>query len=293
MYIKHTFHTHSSHSWDIIKINISNICTLLQKYNFSGLHTGSYPVTSHWKHFPYDLYNITDFWTDAVYDESFITFFGLNGLDASYVELQTSLHLTTGMCHTIRPKTEVSAVAKNPGYRIYLLHDLYAYDQLRDKEAGWYIYVHEVKEKFSENINIYSGRQAKVFVPVGEQVEVSLDVYQFRLIQNCSNDPSYNLAECEEKCWVNEDISPKTNCSGPWLPILNKPLCNEPSGMIDLVKATERMCPTNCCPKSCKSLQYKTSVVKRTPNPVQRKLSSEAWIYFGSKAVEYFNYLIN
>ncbi|KAK6638446.1 hypothetical protein RUM44_008875 [Polyplax serrata] len=252
------------------------------KFNFSTDHIGSFPYSSFWKFFPYGIYNISDFWQEAVYDQSVLTSCGLDGKG---VELTSSIHLQSGMCHTIRPIRPVNAVGRKSGYSLFLKHDLYDYRPLVDEEPGWKIYIHEAKEIFSENTNLLASRQDHIFVPVGETTEISLDAYQFNTLVNCSNDENYSVTKCEEMCTIEKDIDPLLNCTGPWFSWLKKPFCNNYEGMRALLKASLMMKNKNCCLQSCKATHYKIFVVKRTPSPIARKLSSTAIIYFSSKTV--------
>ncbi|EEB18683.1 conserved hypothetical protein [Pediculus humanus corporis] len=252
------------------------------KFNFPVDHIGSFPYSSFWKNYPYDIYNISDFWNEAVYDQSVLS---SCGLDRKNVNITSSLHLKNGMCHTIKPIFPVQSVGRRSGYSLFLTHDLQDYKPLVDEEPGWKIYIHEPREKFSENINLMSSRQDHVFVPVGEITEVSIDAYQFNVLRNCSDEENYSVTECEENCTINEDIKPNVPCTGPWFPNLDKRLCNNYEEMRTLLKAAFGIKYKNCCKKNCKTTHYKLFVVKRTPCPEERKLSSTAIIYFSSKTV--------
>lgn len=212
-----------------------------QKFNFSSfIHIGSYPISSVWKSFPYDSYNISDFWEQTVYNKNVFVSYSLNVLPSSKytvasqhihlfiylliffspitdVKMSSSVHYTTGMCHTITPNVTVSGVGKKFGYSIYLLHDCILYNPITDNEPGWNIYIHEPHEKFSgtikntkfsqefslyefhfffvENTNFLASRQDHIFLPAGEEVEVSLDAYQFNILKNCNREAGYSRSE--------------------------------------------------------------------------------------------------
>lgn len=89
------------------------------------------------------------------------------------VELTSSIHLQSGMCHTIRPIRPVNAVGRKSGYSLFLKHDLYDYRPLVDEEPGWKIYIHEAKEIFSGTIKYFNYLQ----LPKGEHKMCLLFMY--------------------------------------------------------------------------------------------------------------------
>lgn len=83
-----------------------------------------------------------------------------------------------------------------------------------------------------------SGRVEYMYLRVGEDVEIKLTAQHFNMLSSndnsCSNDINYSVIQCAEVCQWSK-VARKIGCSGPWMPDISQPYCNNYTQMRDLI----------------------------------------------------------
>ncbi|XP_065356122.1 uncharacterized protein ppk17 [Calliphora vicina] len=265
--------------------------------NISG-NTCIHPkYSSCWSNYPYEDVELVDFFTNSTYNvtETFSECqYGLNGL-ISNVEVTSSLHFYMGRCHTIRPKISLKRASKSAGYSIMLKHHL-TKDEIKtgffEKPPGWHLFLHDMRENFTEINMKASGRVEYVFADINEDIEIKLQSQYFSNIEtkqlSCSRKQGYSDLKCGEVC-IWHELGRKTNCSGPWMHDAHVPYCSTYKSMMKLIgeygKVYDSDDDADCdCVQPCESRIFSAYIQNRkTFNYAEP--NTQVYIYYTTKLI--------
>ncbi|XP_075977967.1 amiloride-sensitive sodium channel pickpocket 17 [Anticarsia gemmatalis] len=225
--------------------------------------------TSTWRNFDFANTNLDDFWNDVTYNESdMFVHSGLNGL-VDNVYLNATMGFVLGRCYTMSPKILSTEASRASGYSITLHHT--AEDIATTASIyppGYHVYLHYTKEPFTE-ITVYNGGLVdKLYVNVGETVEIKLKVDQYFMISSeddpCVGKTNYSTNACTAE-YVWKRVGDEVGCSGPWMES-ELPRCDNFTKMSALITSYMNTYEThNCdvCPRTCCTYLYNGYVTDR------------------------------
>ncbi|KDR23103.1 Amiloride-sensitive cation channel 2-A, neuronal [Zootermopsis nevadensis] len=264
---------------------------MLQKYNLQSVRT-----TSDWDDFPYDEITLKEFWNESTYrvEEGYF----LSALSAfqHHVQIKSAYYLIWGQCHTILPLIQTTSSGKGSGYSVMLYQKEVLYNRSEnDPEEGWHIFVHPATDPWTETTHEYTGEDENLLLAVGEELHVRIGVQEYHLVNkaddHCNASLDHSYEECQHMCKMRQLVN-KIGCSGPWIPEVDVPLCNEYETMKNLMKyyINNLTCGSPCCNciRPCHSLQFVPYIVKRQPmvttEPNHR--FSQLYLFYNSRMVQ-------
>lgn len=125
-----------------------------------------------------------------------------------------------------------------------------------DSEAGFHVYLHEPRERFTEFGILSTGRIEYLKMGANEEIELKLTVQHFTQFRgrgsSCSDDNMKSLSivsclhlcltfqsnnlkfKCSEMCrW--KSVEDTVSCSGPWMTKATTPLCTNYNDVRNLI----------------------------------------------------------
>ncbi|KAM7352117.1 amiloride-sensitive sodium channel pickpocket 17 isoform 2-T2 [Cochliomyia hominivorax] len=265
--------------------------------NISGKTCEHPKYSSCWSNYPYEDVELIDFFTYSTFDES-ETFaecqYGLNGL-IDNVEITSSLHFYMGRCHTIRPKISLKRASKLTGYSIMLKHHLTKEDiksKYFEQPPGWHLFMHDLRENFTEINMKASGRVEYVFADINENIEIKLQSQYFSNIEtkqlSCSRKDGYSDLKCGEVC-IWHEIGRKSNCSGPWMHDAHFAPCSNYKSIMKLIGEYGRIYNSDddfeCdCVQPCESRIFSAYIQNRKPFEYEEP-NTQVYIYYTTKLI--------
>ncbi|XP_023295430.2 uncharacterized protein LOC111678365 isoform X2 [Lucilia cuprina] len=254
--------------------------------------------SSCWSDYPYDDVELLDFFTNTTFNES-ETFskyqYGLNGFE-EFVEITDSLHFYMGRCHTIRPKISLKRASKSTGYAITLKHHL-TKEEIKtgffENPPGWHLYIHDMRENFTEINMKASGRVEYVFADINEDIEIKLQSQYFSNIETkqnyCNRKEGYSDLKCGEIC-IWHELGRKSNCSGPWMPDAHWPHCSNYKTMMKLIGEYGKVYDSDddrvdCnCAQPCESRIF-SAYIQNRKSFAYAEPNTQIYIYYTTKLI--------
>ncbi|XP_047030240.1 acid-sensing ion channel 1 [Helicoverpa zea] len=269
--------------------------------------------TSTWRNFDFENIDLDEMWDNITFNEKdMFVQYGLNGYRDN-VELTPTIGFTQGRCYTMNPKILSTQATKALGYSVTLQHtaqDITTTTSIQP--PGYHVYIHYVREPFTE-VTVYNGGMVdSLYVNVGETLSVKLKVDQYKMISSaddpCFTMTNYSANECTTK-FVWDQVIKEVGCSGPWMKSF-VPRCNNYTQMTRLIAGYLNTYEShNCssCPRICNSFLYNGFVTDRqkfyfwdsasktwSVNDGAPELQTNLFIYFNSMMVsvyeERYNY---
>ncbi|TMW44643.1 hypothetical protein DOY81_010277, partial [Sarcophaga bullata] len=270
--------------------------------NISGNSCEHPKYSSCWSNFPYGEVDLTEFFMNSTFNES-ETFaenqYGLNGLIEN-LEITSDIHFNMGRCHTIRPKISLKRANRVSGYSIMLKHHL-THEEIQtryfENPPGWHIFIHDMRENFTEINMKASGRVEYVFADINEEIEIKLQSQYFSNVEtkyvSCSRKEGYSdlkesILFCGEVC-IWQDLAKRTNCSGPWMDYVHQPFCSSYKSMLKLIgeygKVYDSDDDVDCeCIQPCISRIF-SAYIQNRKSFVYPEPNTQVWIYYTTKLI--------
>ncbi|XP_032517495.2 uncharacterized protein LOC116770221 [Danaus plexippus] len=269
----------------------------------------SHPIlTSAWRNFNFSSIFLDDLWEEITYnDEDFFVQYALDSVRDN-VEVTSTMTFMHGRCYTLSPRDlsrEAEATIES-GYSIMVQHNKTDLENpITLKTPGYYVFVHYVREPFTE-VDVFNGGLVdQLYVNTGETLTAKLKVDEYVKINDdedpCSRTANYSASVCTTQ-YVSDEVVSAVNCSGPWMNS-DRPYCNNFQDMRNLISTYYSLYKnhnSSTCPRLCHSYLYNVYVTDRqkfyywdTRSDVAKETSEAAlqtqlYFYFNSMMVSVF-----